>query len=312
MKIAYVLLAHNQPRQLLRLVKALEETGDFYIHIDKKSNIREFQEVFSGKPSVHLLEKRVNVTWAGFSMVRGYMLLLEAALASERQYDRFVMLTGQDYPLMSNAEIVETFRQNQGVEYVMAYNIMTSTVPTDKNKLLKRWYLDNPFRTRFLQRAYKSLMYHIFTKPFSKKELRVSFKGELVDPYFGQMLSAFTREGAALLVDTYLNDKKYNKSMKTAFAAVELYWQTIIFNSELRKNTVQNGEEHEITEHFGWAPLHYHHYDVDTSVFTEEDFDELKNSGYMFCRKMVVGKSESLMDKIDEWRNEKENTDRIE
>ena len=305
MKIAYILLAHNNPSQLKRLVDSLKNTGDFYIHIDKKSDIRPFKQVFDGMDTVHLLKKRVNVTWAGWSMVKGYMLLLKEALASENNYDRFVMLTGQDYPLMSDEEIIKTFEENPDIEYVMAYNIVTSTVPTDKNKLLKRWYLDNPFRSRFLQRAYKSVMYHIITEHFEKRELRVSLNGQTVDPYFGQMLSAFTRKGASLLVYTYLNDKKYNKSMKTAFAAVEIYWQTVIFNSELRKNTVQHGAEHEITEHFGWAPLHYHHYDVDTSVFTEADFEELKNCGYMFCRKMAVGKSEDLMDKIDEMRRGK-------
>ena len=92
--------------------------------------------------------------------------------------------------------------------------------------------------------------------------------------------------------------------MKSAFAPDELYWQTIIFNSELRKNTVQNGQEHEITEYFGWAPLHYHHYNIKTSIFIEKDFDELKNSGYMFCRKVLPGQSDALMNKIDEWRKE--------
>ena len=77
-----------------------------------------------------------------------------------------------------------------------------------------------------------------------------------------------------------------------------------VTHSDLRKNTVQGGQEHEITEHFGWAPLHYHHYDIDTSVFTEEDFDEIKNSGYMFFRKVVPGISDRLMDKIDELRGE--------
>ena len=305
MKIAYILLAHNNPSQLKRLVDSLKNTGDFYIHIDKKSDIRPFKQVFEGMESVHLLEKRVKVSWAGWSMVVGYMLALQAALENEKNYERFVMLTGQDYPLMSNEEIIKTFEDNRDVEYIMAYNIVTSSVPTDKNKILKRWYLDNPFRSRFLQRAYKGIMYRVVTRPFSGKELRVPLNGKLVDPYFGQMLSAFTRKGAELLMDTYLHDKKYNKKMKTVFAAVEIYWQTLFFNSELRQNTVQHGEEHEITEHFGWAPLHYHHYYVDTSVFTEEDFDELKDCGYMFCRKMVVGKSEGLMDKIDEMRREK-------
>lgn len=305
MKIAYILLCHKDPEQLVRLVNALKGTGDFYIHIDKKSDIRPFQACFKDNPFVYLLKKRINVTWAGWSMVKAYMLLLQAALKSEKHYTRFIMLTGQDYPLMSNQKILNIFEENRNIEYVMAYNLTTSTVSTDKKKVLMRWYLDSPFKSRFLQRVYKSIMYRCVTKVFKNKELRISLNGKLVDPYFGQMLSAFTREGAELILYTYLHDKAYNKRMKTAFAAVELYWQTIIFNSDLRKNTVQGGREHEITEHFGWAPLHYHHYDVDTSVFTEENFDEIKDSGYMFFRKVVPGKSEGLMDKIDELRREK-------
>lgn len=305
MKIAYILLVHKDPKQLLRLVNSLKGTGDFYIHIDKKSDISSFQFCFKDNPSVYLLEKRINVTWAGWSMVKAYMLLLQAALSSDKNYERFVMLTGQDYPLMKNSEILAQFESQKDVEYVMAYNLTTSTVPTDKKKVLMRWYLDNPFRSSFLQRAYKSIMYHLVTKLFTRKEPKVVLNGKLVDPYFGQMLSAFTRKGAELILHTYLHDKAYNKRMKTAFAAVELYWQTIIFNSDLRKNTVQGGAEHEITEHFGWAPLHYHHYDFDTSVFAEEDFDEIKDSGYMFFRKVMPGKSDGLMDKIDELRREK-------
>ena len=287
MKIAYLLLTHNNPEQLARLVNSLKETGDFYIHIDKKSNIRPFEQIFDGMDSVYLLKKRVNVTWAGWSLVKGYMLLLQTALESENKYDRFVLLTGQDYPLMSNGEIIKTFEDNPDIEYVMAYNIATSTVSADKYKVLRRWYLDNPFRTKFFQRAYKSIMYHTVTERFLRKELRVPLNGRLVDPYFGQKLSAFTRKGAELILYTYLHDKAYNKRMKTAFAPEEIYWQTIIFNSHLRKNTIEFGKE------------------LDTSVFTEEDFEELRNCGYMFCKKVIIGKSDGLMDKIDELRREK-------
>ena len=149
MKVAYILLAHKDPEQLVRLIDSLKGTGDFYIHIDKKSDIRPFQDCFKNNPSVHLLKKRINVTWAGWSMVKGYMLLLEAALKSDKNYSRFVMLTGQDYPLMKNSEITAQFVVQKDIEYIMAYNLTTSTVPTDKNKVLRRWYLDNPFRSHF-------------------------------------------------------------------------------------------------------------------------------------------------------------------
>lgn len=301
MKIAYLILIHNQPKQIERLTKLLVKTGDCYLHLDKKTGMKGFLNDFKAPDNTYLFSK-YRVSWAGWSMVAAYMYLLQQAFSSSKKYDRFVLMTGQDYPLMSDKEIMNEFESHKNIEYIMAYNIATSTIPTDKNKVMKNWYFDVPFKNKFLRRCYLSFMYRVFTKPFSSKELSVKYKGEYVDPYFGQMLSAFTREGANLLLETYHNDTVFNKKMKKVHAAVELYWQTIIFNSDLRKNTIQGGREHEITEHFGWAPLHYHHYDIYTSEFTEENLAELKNCGYMFFRKVVPGKSDSLMDKIDELR----------
>ncbi len=308
MKIAYLILAHNAPKQIERLTNRLSKTGDCFVHLDKKTNKKDFLKDFQLSSAVHLYS-RYKVSWAGWSMVKAYMYLLEQAFASGEKYDRLVLMTGQDYPLMSDSEIIREFEGKPNVEYIMAYNIRTSTIATDKNKVLKKWYFDVPFKNKFLRRCYLSFMYRVFTKPFASRDLSILYKGKKVDPYFGQMLSAFTRDGAKLLLDAYNNEKKFNKKMKKVHAAVELYWQTIIFNSDLRKNTIQAGEEHEITEHFGWAPLHYHTYDVYTSIYDERNFEELKNCRYMFCRKVVPGLSDSLMDKIDEWRNEKENSD---
>lgn len=305
MKIAYIFLVHKDPKQVKRLINSISTTGDFYIHVDKKSNFKNFENEFKDYPNVFFTSKRYSVWWAGFSMIKGYMQGVLDAYNSDKWYDRFVLMTGQDYPLMTNEQIITEFETHKTTEYVMAYNITTSTIPTDKNKILKNWYFDFLFNNPFLARCYRSFMYRVITKNFTRKELRVPLNGKLVDPYFGQMLSAFTREGMELVLNTYLHDKKYNNVMKKVHAAVESYWQTIIFNSSLRKNTVQNGEEHEITEHFGWAPLHYHNYDVDTSIYTADDFDELKNSGYMFCRKVIPGVSDELMDLIDKMREER-------
>lgn len=303
MKIAYLMLAHKDSKQIRRLAQLLTKTGDCYIHLDKKSDRNSFVSDLGHIDGMEVLTK-YSVSWAGWSMVQAYMFLLEHAFNSDKKYDRFVFMTGQDYPLMTDSEILAEFSKNRDVEYVMAYNISTSTIATDKNKILKKWYFDIPFKNRFLRRCYLSFMYRFITKPFTGKKIKVLYDGREVDPYFGQMLSAFTRTGTELILKTYHEDKKFNKKMKTVHAAVEIYWQTIIFNSPLRKNTVQNGEEHEITEHFGWAPLHYHNYDVDTSIYKEEDFDELKNCGYMFFRKVVPGISDGLMDKIDDLRKE--------
>ncbi len=306
MRIAYIILAHKDPDQIKRLVDSLSGTGDFYIHIDKKSDLGAFENLLKNYQNVFFTTKRYSVWWAGFSIIKGYMAGLIDAYNSKTEYDRFVFMTGQDYPLMTNGEILREFEKNKTTEYVMAYNITTSTIPTDKNKILNNWYFDFFFNNLFLARCYRHFMYKTITKSYKRKEIRVPLNNQLVDPYFGQMLSAFTRHGAELLINTYKYDKQFNRRMKRTHAPDEIYWQTVIFNSPLRCNTIQKGEEHEITEHFGWAPLHYHCYDVDTSVYTAKDFDEIKNCGYMFCRKVVPGVSDELMDLIDEMRSEKE------
>lgn len=301
-KIAYLILAHENPELIKRLCDRLVKTGDIFIHIDKKANIGPFLDAVQ-TDHVFFTKKRYCVNWAGWSMVKGYMQLLDDAYESINKYERFVFMTGQDYPLMRDESIIDEFQKHRDVEYIMAYDIAKSTIATDKDKVERNWYMDPPFRTKILRKIYLSFMYRVFTKNFRVRKLQVPLGGIYVNPYFGQMLSAFTRDGAELLLKTYKNDKKYNKIMKRVYPAVEIYWQTIIFNSELRKNTVQGGKEHKITEHFGWAPLHYHHYYVDTSVFTENDYEEIVNSGYMFFRKVVPGISDTLMDKIDEYRS---------
>ena len=307
MKIAYLILAHKEPAQLRRLTDRLVGSGDVYIHLDQKTDFKAFCDRFGAHPRVYI-SQRFKVWWAGFSMIKAYMHLFEAAYSAPEGYDRFVLMTGQDYPLMTSEEIVVEFEKNPETEYVMAYNLATSTVPTDKNKVLKRWYLDVPvFSSALWAKLWHGISYRVLTKPWTGRRLSVPLGGKMVDPYFGQMLSSFTRQGVELLLRTYKTDKAFNRKMKRVFAQVELYWQTVIFNSNLREKTVQGGKEHEITEHFGWAPHHYHNYDVDTSVYTEEDFEQLKNCGYMFCRKVVPGVSDGLMDKIDGWLNEKEN-----
>ncbi len=306
MKIAYLLMAHKDPELIRRLVASLEDSGDFFIHIDKKTDIQQFRDALDGYSHVFWADNRIKVNWAAWSMTEVYLLLLKQAFESKNNYDRFVFLTGQDYPLMSNKQIVTEFCNNPDVEYIMAYKISTSTIPTDKNKVLKKWYFENPFNNRFLRRCWYSFTYRVLTRLSNRGTTTVPLNGECVESYFGQMLSAFTRKGAELLLSVFENDKEYNKVMKHVHASVEHYWHTIIFNSPLRMKTIQNGEEHEITEHFGWAPLHYHTYIDDTSVFYAADFDVLINSGYMFCRKVMSDKSKELLDKIDEYRTQED------
>ena len=116
MKIAYLILAHKEPQQLARLADRLSKTGDVYIHIDKNQNFNDFALVLKDMPRVYLESKRNRVSWAGWSIVKSYIQLLSVAYNDKKNYDRFVFLTGQDYPLMTNSEILLEFENNVNIE----------------------------------------------------------------------------------------------------------------------------------------------------------------------------------------------------
>jgi len=125
MKIAYLILAHTDPVQLKRLVLSLSlaDKVSFFIHIDARQDIEKFKDEIAGLSNVFFLEKRVKIYWAGFSICNAEFLLLKHALLAEERFDRFVLLSGLDYPLWSNDKMFAYYKENPDVVYMKGYNL---------------------------------------------------------------------------------------------------------------------------------------------------------------------------------------------
>ena len=97
MNIAYLILAHNQPLQLLRLIDRLGQPNAwFYIHIDTKSADKEaIKTQFSGRKNVTIISNH-DVNWMGFNMVRATIELLKLTYTSGAGFKYYVLLSGQD------------------------------------------------------------------------------------------------------------------------------------------------------------------------------------------------------------------------
>ena len=125
--IAYLVEAHADVKQLIRLCDALVLSGDVYVHVDRKQRNHTFWEelnIYSRTQCrVKVLKDRVYVAWAGFSQVKAFLKLLCAAMVSDKRYDRFVLLSGMDFPVWSPIAIHEFFDKNEDREFVCGYNI---------------------------------------------------------------------------------------------------------------------------------------------------------------------------------------------
>ena len=111
MKIAYLILAHDTPKQLQRLITALSSnSSSFFIHLDRKSNFADFSLIKGD--NICFTQERVPVFRSDYSHIEAILILIKIALSDLRHFDRFVLLSATDYPLRSTLYI-ERFFENK-------------------------------------------------------------------------------------------------------------------------------------------------------------------------------------------------------
>ena len=118
-RLCYLLIVHESPEQIARLIEALEE-GDrhnFVIHVDDKPASEDtflaLKAYAKKKKHVRVMETgRTSVSWGGFNVVQATLNGMELILDElEGQFDWISTLSGYTYPLASNRQIRETLAQ---------------------------------------------------------------------------------------------------------------------------------------------------------------------------------------------------------
>ena len=118
MKNAYMIMAHHNFGQLDLLLSLLDDDdNDFYIHIDSKAgDVDEAAIARKLKHSRVEFIPRASVTWGGVSQLRCELSLLKAATTSHHDY--YHLLSGDDLPIKTNAQINDFLEKNYGKEFV--------------------------------------------------------------------------------------------------------------------------------------------------------------------------------------------------
>lgn len=228
MKIAYLILAHNTPRHLQRLVSALStESAVFFIHIDKKTSIREYSEIRGH--NVRLIEQRIPVYWGDFSVVEATLVLIRAALSEQQQFDRLVLLSGADYPVKSARFIEQYFFSHPEREF-----IQLAEMPADHTgKPISRL-------TTFQTRARDAVVVQLLQKFLVRRALapgKRDYKAVLggLDPYGGSGWWALTRQACEYILAFVRNEPRMVDFFKNTVIPDETFFHTILGNSEFKE-----------------------------------------------------------------------------
>jgi len=307
MKIAYGISAYKDFKQLNRTVRSLQSSdSEFYVHIDKKVNVENIEPQFSDIPNCHITEERYNIQWGGWNQVKYQLLFLKKMLESKHTPDRIFIITGQDYPLWSNSKIQMYCQKYPDKIWMRGINLtkMTSTSNMKRFLTFPHYFRDIDFHSQRLRHFITGGQRELFLKLFPAiREDYLVIEAQKWDIWQSSGYFSCNREVAKHILDTISKYPQISSYFKHTFVPEEITIPTIIFNSKYK----DNAEIFPKPQYEGLstlASLHEFYYNKAIKIyFGKSDYNKLISSGKMFCRKVETGKSDTLMDMIDSYRN---------
>jgi len=163
MRIAYLILAHQLPDQLVRLVQRLDSPGAlFLIHINRRSDDAIFRAAQAGLAELDnvVFLRRHKLYWGAFGHVRATIEGLDELYRRTAQFDYVALMTGQDYPIKPISTIERTLAKSGGTSF-MAHDRLPGGLADGMERITywhsrrigkpRGWHLKLPIRRRFPQ-----------------------------------------------------------------------------------------------------------------------------------------------------------------
>ena len=250
-----------------------------YVHIDKKSSIKE--EDIDKKAFV---EKQFKIYWGGVEHLKAFLLLMNMAYKSGKDYDYYHLITGQDFFATKPSDFDNILGKEQ-YSYIQYFKC-----PKQSWKAWGGGYYILKYRTfasyadiRLKPWNYLNKLFFLCQKLFSLGRMLPNYS-----IFGGCVYMSLTREAVKeVLYNPIAADLL--KRLSNSTNAEEIYMQTILMNSPCNKRIVNNN-----LRYIDWmtqpAP----------KVLSDEDYEKVVQSRTLFCRKIDSTISKGILDKLRE------------
>ncbi|MEN9917975.1 MAG: hypothetical protein RL662_411 [Bacteroidota bacterium] len=257
-KIAYFILVHRFPEQFKRCFKAIYHPNNYYlIHLDKKANKKIHENVsrfLIDYPNVSILDSE-NVLWGGYSMVQVELNGIKKLLSLYTDWDFFINLSGQDFPLKSQDYIHDYLDKYRKTNFIKI-----------KNQALERPETMNRVENYFVE-SDTNLDTSIRKRPFLAK----------MTPYIGGQWMILTRHTCNFF-STCDETLEIERFYRNTLIADESFFQTVMMNTSFNGTVVNDDKRAIIWIADGDIKLR-------PKTFTKEDIPFLLAGDNLFARK---------------------------
>jgi hypothetical protein len=298
--VAYVVVSHRNPDQVLRLVAALEEGPAAEVLVRHDERRSTLDEAGLARLGARLLRDELEFEWGGWSQLQLLLTCLERA-AEELDPDWLLVLSGQDYPLRPIAEIEDDLAAG-GVDAMLgqAWELDVRRLP------------DPPAEEFFLRYAYQHYPMPACTPRLPRALRPLAYLRELPPPRrpklglrrarlpFGDGLRCFVsadwltlnRKALAAVLAAAGERRELMRYYRRVAIPSESFFATVLLNDPSLRVARDNRRFVSFA-----APLTPH-----PETLTSVDLDRLLTSGCDFARKFDAEVDSKVLDALDERR----------
>ncbi|WP_051102315.1 beta-1,6-N-acetylglucosaminyltransferase [Methylovulum miyakonense] len=284
MRLAFVILAHDDADNLFRLIKRLLADDNLVVVHWDKNNPLDIQSAAQDRVDASALPRlrfarRVAVEWGRWSMVQATLAALEELEQSGAVVDYVVLLSGADYPLKPIHKLKAFLAQGGGREYIECVDLERDA-----------WVVKGLVHERYQQ--YHYLNWREYPKLFSfmvSLQKKLGIRRRLPDKlraHLGSQWWALTWPTLQQIL-RISRRKAIRHFFKTTWAPDELFFQTLVAALVPSERIAGSGVTFYHFSHQG-RPL----------VFYNDHFGFLTRQDYFFARKLSTEAS-GLRDQLD-------------
>lgn len=270
MTVGYLILAHREPRQIIRLLRTIrrQSAGPVVVHVDRKAGgvLRKVRAAVADLKDIAVISSR-SVHWGGFSIVQAALDGARELLTRWPDVSHVKHLSGQDYPLRPLHEF-EAYAAQLGGRSALEFHAMPTAEwgPEGGMERLNRYWIYTGKRRVAL--------------PFARRRIPAA------DYYGGSAFWCLSRPHLEFVLN---RDDALSAVFQRSFISDETYFPTLLMNSPFHAELLNTPLTFTVWRQRSPSP----------DPLTYYDRHEAAASGSFFGRKFDPFLSVELMDWLD-------------
>ena len=273
----------------------LIQTSHFFVHLDAKTQAKAFFDEVKAVNGVHFVSPRLRVMWAAFSQVESTLLTIKSALNSTTSCcTHMVIISGADYPLTNNSEIIDFFQANKKKQFIRRFLLINS------DDARQMWRVRGThFRELADRFTHKRKIFYLLEQimKLNPKPIPADFEIAL-----GSNWVALTRECASYCVNEAEKNTFLSAYFRHAFGPDEMFLHTIVQNSSFVSEADPVEPYFDITTPGG--PFYYgnvHALVPKVPITSQSEAERIleNRNGKLFTRKLSSAHSEEALSCFD-------------